>query len=200
MSKILLGVTGSVAAIRCPALADGLIKAGHEVKVAATEASLHFFDPTGLPAGVLHRDADEWPEAGYRRGDPVLHIQLRQWADVLLIAPLDAHTLAKLALGLADNLLTCLARAWDLARPTILAPAMNTLMWNHPATARHLRQVATDRGVDLPDLRDPDAVVARINESGGPLRVVGPVAKTLACGDAGMGGMAEVADVVAAVR
>jgi phosphopantothenoylcysteine decarboxylase len=200
MSKILLGVTGSVAAIRCPALVHGLTAAGHEVKVAATEASLHFFDPAVLPAGALHRDADEWPPRRYERGDPVLHIQLRQWADVILIAPLDAHTLAKLALGLSDNLLTCVARAWDLARPTVLAPAMNTLMWDHPATARHLRQVAADRGVELPDLRDPDAVVARINAAGGLLRVVGPVAKTLACGDAGMGGMAEVADVVAAVR
>jgi len=176
---VLLGVTGSVAAIRTPALAAALRQVGHEVKVVATEPALYFFDASDLPAGSLVRDADEWPGQTWKRGDPVLHIELRKWAEVLLVAPLDANTLAKLALGLADNCLTCVARAWDPARPLILAPAMNTLMWQHPATVRHLRLLAQDWGVAL--------------------RIVEPVDKELACGDVGVGGMAEVAAIVAAI-
>src|SRR5262245_20486764 len=76
--------------------------------------------------------------ASYQRDDPVLHIELRRWADLLVIAPLDANTLAKLAYGLSDNLLTCLYRAWDRRRPIVLAPAMNTFMWENPLTDRHL--------------------------------------------------------------
>ena len=86
------------------------------------------------------------PAPRYRRDDPVLHIAFRQWADLLIVAPLDANTLAKFALGLADNFLTCVFRAWDFAQPVILAPAMNTLMWQSPVTLRHLRQLLDDRG------------------------------------------------------
>jgi phosphopantothenoylcysteine decarboxylase len=179
MAKVLLGVTGSVAAIRTPMLVRELLAERHAVKVAATESSLHFFDPAELPAGVLHRDADEWPATRYQRGDPVLHIDLRNWADLFLIAPLDAHTLAKLALGLCDNLLACVARAWPADKPFVLAPAMNTLMWEQPITARHLAQISDDRK--------------------GRLTVIGPIAKELACGDVGIGGMSEVPDIVGSV-
>jgi phosphopantothenoylcysteine decarboxylase len=179
MAKVLLGVTGSVAAIYTHELVGDLRAAGHEVKVAATEAALYFFDPAPLGAAIV-RDADEWPGDRYRRGDPVLHIELRRWADVLLIAPLDAHTLAKLALGLADNCLTCVYRAWERTRPVVLVPAMNTLMWEHPATARHLRQIAEDVGPSL--------------------RVVPPVSKRLACDDVGPGAMAERDAILSALR
>src|SRR5438876_246416 len=167
MANVLLGVTGSVAAVRTPALFAALARAGHAVRVVATGASLYFFDPADVgpaDAKVVTVDADEWPgrDAGrrYQRDDPVLHIELRRWAELFLIAPLDANTLAKLANGLADNCLTCVWRAWDPGRPVVLAPAMNTLMWQHPATARHLRQLAADAGAipptDLPldDLAD----------------------------------------------
>src|SRR5262245_16724857 len=120
MANILLGVTGSVAAIKTPELVTAIQAAGHELKVVATEPSLYFFDPQALPADVLVLDADEWPGDVYRRGDQVVHIELRKWADVFLIAPLDANTLAKISYGLADNCLTCVARAWDLNRPMIL--------------------------------------------------------------------------------
>jgi len=178
VANVLLGVTGSVAAIYTPELFCDLGAAGHEVKVAATAASLYFFDPAQLAPldsglrnpQVVILDADEWPRDRYHRRDPVLHIELRRWADLLLIAPLDANTLAKLALGLADNTLTCIYRAWDRNRPVVLAPAMNTLMWEHPATSRHLRHVAEDLG--------------------GRLHVVLPVDRQLACDDVGMGAMA----------
>jgi len=200
MANVLLGVTGSVAAIRTPALFDALTEAGHVVKVVATESAFYFFDAKGLPPGTLNRDADEWPGQRYRRDDPVLHIELRKWADVFVIAPLDANTLAKLAYGLADNCLTCVARAWDLAQPMILAPAMNTLMWEHPVTGRHLTELALDRDLSPPDTNDPDQLAAWINIQRGPLRVVGPIEKRLACGDVGIGGMSEVPDIVAVVQ
>src|SRR5436190_20460177 len=144
MARIILGVTGSVAALKAPELFAALRASGHAVRVVATEPALYFFDlaalgPDDPSGGPLFRDADEWPGVRYRRGDPVLHIAFRQWADLLIVAPLDANTLGKFALGLSDNFLTCLFRAWDFSRPVVLAPAMNTLMWQSPVTLRHLR-------------------------------------------------------------
>src|SRR4051794_22358040 len=165
MANVLLGVTGSVAAIRVPELYRQLRLAGHAVKVVATRAALYFFDPAALDAGAVVRDEDEWPgrDEGrlWQRDDPVLHIELRRWADLFAVAPLDANTLAKLANGLSDNCLTCVWRAWDTSRPVVLAPAMNTLMWQHPLTTRHLRQLAADcGGGDVPAGLDIDGVVA----------------------------------------
>jgi phosphopantothenoylcysteine decarboxylase len=193
-------VTGSVAAIRTPALVESLTEAGHAVKVVATEPALYFFDVKELPPGLLHRDADEWPGQRYRRDDPVLHIELRKWADVLLIAPLDANTLAKIAYGLADNCLTCVVRAWDLTQPMILAPAMNTLMWEQTVTVRHLLLLASDRGWTPPDFTTAEELTAWINGRRGTMRIVGPIEKRLACGDIGIGGMSEVPNIVQVVN
>ena len=116
-------------------------------------------------------------------------------------APLDANTLAKLAVGLCDNCLTCVWRAWDVARPVVLAPAMNTLMWQHPFTRRHLRTIAADAGAGhIPAHLADDALINQINDRSPTLRVVSPVNKALACGDTGIGGLADVADIVAAVQ
>ncbi|MBI2804009.1 MAG: phosphopantothenoylcysteine decarboxylase [Planctomycetes bacterium] len=183
MAKVLLGVTGSVAAIYTQDLFADLRQAGHDVKIVATRSALYFFDPLAVeptPEGERNRDVvvldeDEWPGHRYQRGDPVMHIELRRWADVLLIAPCDANTLAKLALGISDNCLTCIYRAWDRTRPVILAPAMNTLMWEHPATERHLTQLTAD-------LRSA-------------LHVIAPITKKLACEDVGVGAMAERAEI-----
>jgi phosphopantothenoylcysteine decarboxylase len=204
MANVLVGATGSVAAIRTPDLFSALGAAGHAVKVVATESALYFFDPRELPPGALVRDADEWPrraEGGtYRRDDPVLHIELRRWAELLLVAPLDANTLAKLACGLADNCLTCVWRAWDPARPAILAPAMNTLMWDHPLTRRHLGQLASDYADPPPPPHlDADGLIDWVNAHARRLSIVAPQSKRLACGDVGLGAMAEVPDLVAAV-
>src|SRR5919109_5276784 len=103
MANVLLGVTGSVAAIKAPELYAALREAGHAVRVVATRAATYFFAPAAiepLPGGgrnpaIVSLDEDEWPGARYARGDDVLHIELRRWGDVLLIAPLDANTLAK---------------------------------------------------------------------------------------------------------
>lgn len=206
MARILLGVTGSVAALKAPELHQALAQAGHSVRVVATQAALYFFRREQMPPGVLYTDADEWPRRSfadiYQREDPVLHIELRRWADLLLLAPLDANTLAKLACGLADNCLTCVFRAWDLGKPVLLAPAMNTLMWEHPATRRHLLSLlelflgptpAAVQGLALADLVD------FINRQPLPLKILGPIAKRLACGDVGTGAMQEVEAIAAAV-
>jgi phosphopantothenoylcysteine decarboxylase len=211
MANVLLGVTGSVAAIRTPMLFGALRRAGHQMRVVATDAALYFFNPAELdPAhsarnpAVVTVDADEWPgrDAGrrYRRDDPVLHIELRRWADLLVIAPLDANTLAKLANGMADNCLTCVWRAWDVTKPVVLAPAMNTLMWEHPLTTRHLRQLAADAAGALPPEPSPEELIDWINAHAGTLRIVAPITKQLACGDTGAGAMAEVAVIADTVK
>jgi phosphopantothenoylcysteine decarboxylase len=228
VANVLLGVTGSVAAVRVPALYGRLKERGHQVKIVATTAALYFFDPASIePADpakptrnpeVVVLDEDEWPgrAAGgrYRVGDPVTHIELRRWADLFALAPLDANTLAKLANGLADNCLTCVWRAWDPARPVVLAPAMNTLMWEHPLTGRHLRRLAEDAAGGAVPLTPPplppgergrgegddlDRLLEWINVNCPRLRVVPPQSKRLACGDVGIGALAEVDDVAAAV-
>jgi phosphopantothenoylcysteine decarboxylase len=197
MANVLLGVTGSVAAIKTPELKQALLAAGHEVRILATRAATHFFDVKAV--GAL-TDDDEWPEQGYTRGDAVLHIDLRRWADTLVLAPLDANTLAKLAVGLCDNALTCVWRAWNNTRPVVFAPAMNTLMWQHPFTRRHLRSVAADFGAGhLPGHLSEDDLIPLMNDRCKGLRVVPPVSKELACGDIGVGAMGSVADIVTAV-
>jgi phosphopantothenoylcysteine decarboxylase len=211
MAKVLLGVTGSVAGILTPSLFQALKESGHHVKVVATQAALYFFDPAALDgiSGKRNPDAvilddDEWPgrdaNLRWQRGEPVLHIELRRWADALAIAPLDANTLAKLALGVCDNCLTCVWRAWDRSRPVVLAPAMNTLMWEHPATVRHLRQIAADLGAEPPQELAQAEVIDWINANAPTLKIVQPVSKRLACDDVGLGAMAALGDIVSAIK
>lgn len=202
MARVLLGVTGSVAAIRTEPLVELLRASGHDVELIVTRAARYFVGDVDHVAGAkVHRDEDEWPAGGYHRGDPVLHIELRRRAEVFVVAPLDAQTLAKFALGLSDNLLTCVYRAWDFARPLILAPAMNTLMWESPVTRRHFAQILEDRGDGTVDagwaLDSVSDVFARHAPS---IVVVPPQAKMLACGDMGMGAMADVPAIARAVQ
>jgi len=214
MARLILGVTGSVAAIKTPELLVALRAAGHDVRVVATGPSLYFFDPAaidravvdpatneGPPGRWLFRDDDEWPGVRYQRGDEVPHIAMRNWADLLIVAPLDANTLAKFALGLSDNGLTCLFRAWDFAKPVVLAPAMNTMMWQSPVTRRHLAQLLEDRAtVSAPSdwvLDEAPTIFARHAPG---IVLVPPQAKRLACGDVGLGAMAEVVAIAEVVR
>jgi len=201
MANVLLGVTGSVAAIHTRLLFDELKQAGYSVKVVATAASLYFFNPVELDSSpsrnpdVVIVDEDEWPGRdegrSYHRTDKVLHIELRRWADLLLIAPLDANTLAKLACGLSDNCLTCVWRAWDRSRPVVLAPAMNTLMWEHPFTRRHLLSLAEDFASAPPPGMSLEDAMEWIHGHCPALRIVAPVSKRLACDDVGVGALAE---------
>lgn len=163
--NILLGVTGSVAAVLTDKLVAELEKLG-EVKVIFTDSVYHFND--GHSIKNLYTDKDEW-ESFKKVGDPILHIELRKWADVFLIAPCTANTMSKLANGLCDNLLTNVAMAWDYKKRFVIAPACNTHMWDNLITKRNI-SVLTGLGV----------------------RIISPVEKTLACGDTGIGAMADV--------
>lgn len=175
-THVLLVTTGSVASIKAPLIVKELLRYRNvRVEVVSTKSSLTFFDAKDVEeAGSrVWTDDDEWSES-YKIGDPILHIELRRWADIVLIAPCSANTLAKIAGGFCDNLVTSLLRALSPTTPTYIFPAMNTLMYEHPLTAEHLRVV-----------RD----VIRYN-------VVGPIGKNLACGDAGLGAMTEWRDIV----
>lgn len=115
-------------------------------------------------------------------GDPILHIDLRNWADLMLIAPLSAHTLAKIANGLCDDTLSCVVRAWSFEKPLILAPAMNTAMWDHPLTKRQLDEVQS------------------FGRKDSSVHIVAPQVKLLACGELGNGALAEVDEIIGSVR
>jgi phosphopantothenoylcysteine decarboxylase len=175
--NVLLGVTGSVAAIKAKEIYEGLCTR-YNVRIVATGSALKFLRTIdGFDPAIVFRDDDEWDE-WKRVGDAVLHIDLRRWADVLVIAPLSANSLAKIANGLCDNLLTCIVRAWDYRNPLLVAPAMNTMMWENPVTKKHL-----DTCEEL-----------------GCREVIGPIHKTLACGDVGVGAMAEPTEILACVE
>ncbi|KAH9891851.1 flavoprotein [Cubamyces lactineus] len=177
-THVLLITTGSVASIKAPLIVAELLTYHNvKVEVVATEESLSFYHPDDIEkAGArVWRDVDEWgPNGEYKLGDPILHIELRRWADVVLIAPCSANTLAKIANGLCDNLATSLLRALAPTIPTYVFPAMNTLMYEHPLTEQHLRVVR-------------DLI---------KYTVVGPIGKKLACGDVGLGAMTEWRDIV----
>jgi phosphopantothenoylcysteine decarboxylase len=178
--NILLGLTGSVASTLGSKLLEKLNEVGNVI-VVQTERSKNFVkieDLVRVGAHGIYHDNDEWA-GGYEKGDEVLHIKLRKWADVMVVAPLSANTLAKVANGISDNLLTSILRAWDMKKPCVFAPAMNTLMWEHPATAKH---------------------IATLKEWFEDLNIVQPCVKTLACGDNGVGAMADVSAIQQAAK
>ncbi|XP_063695928.1 phosphopantothenoylcysteine decarboxylase [Culicoides brevitarsis] len=177
--NILIACTGSVATIKLPLLVQKLQEKSSdiEIKVICTDKAKHFMETVpDLPSNVqILSDADEW-SAWNKRGDPVVHIDLGKWADLMVIAPLDANSLAKIASGICDNLLLCTVRAWDFAKPLLFCPAMNTRMWDHPLTRQHIDILKSWGFVEVPC-----------------------VAKTLMCGDTGNGAMAEVETIVTEV-
>ncbi len=156
MARILLGVCGGIAAYKAVELTRLAIAAGHSVRVVQTETAERFVGRatfegiTGAPALVSEWERD--PARGAYPGDPapdhapISHLELVRRADILAIAPASANTLAKLAAGIADNLLTSAALA--LRAPLVLAPAMNDRMWEHPATRANLR-ILSDRGAKV---------------------------------------------------
>ena len=139
--KILIGISGGIAAYKVCEVVSTLAKAGAQVRVILTEAAQEFITPLSLATLSRHpayTDRDFWQPTHSRP----LHIELGEWAEILVIAPLTANTLAKLAGGFADNLLTNTVLASRC--PILLAPAMNTDMWEQLAVQRNWRQVLTD--------------------------------------------------------
>ncbi len=130
--RIVLGVTGGIAAHRAADLASRLTKGGFDVRVVMTADAQRFITP--LPFKTLSRNpviADLYDEA---EGWKPQHIELADSADLLLIAPATANIIAKLAHGIADDALTCIALALNPSARVLVAPAMNGKMWQHPAT------------------------------------------------------------------
>jgi phosphopantothenoylcysteine decarboxylase / phosphopantothenate---cysteine ligase len=186
VARVLLGVTGGIAAYKAVELVRLALAAGHQVRVIQTPDSLQFVGRatfegiTGAPVLVDEFEPD--PARGAYPGEPapdhapISHLELVARCEVLCVAPASANTLAKLATGLADNLLTSAALA-NVA-PLVLAPAMNNRMWEHPATRRNV-ETLTERGA----------------------RLVGPDTGALASkGEWGAGRLAEPARILEAIE
>ena len=134
--NVVLGVTGSIAAHKAVDLASQLAKQGCEVRVVMTADALRFV--TALPFKTLSRHPVVTGLYDEEEGWKPAHIQLADEADLLLVAPATANTIAKLAHGLADDALTCSALALNPRAKILIAPAMNGKMWLHPATQQNV--------------------------------------------------------------
>jgi phosphopantothenoylcysteine decarboxylase/phosphopantothenate--cysteine ligase len=173
--KVLLGVCGGIAAYRACDLVRRLREAGDDVSVVMTAAATRFVTPltfatlSGRPVGTsLFDDSTE----------EIDHIRLARWPDLIVVAPATANSIARLAHGLADDLLSTVILAANREVPILLAPAMNTAMWDNPLVQRNMDILkGTER-----------------------FEVVPPVEKTLACGETGVGGLAGEEDLLAAIR
>ncbi|KAK5095622.1 hypothetical protein LTS08_008015 [Lithohypha guttulata] len=199
---ILLAASGSVATIKLPLIAQALARYENvSIRIIMTENARNFLqgqaeeqphlDSLVKVPGIdgIYFDPDEWSKP-WVRGDKILHIELRRWAHLLLIAPLSANTMAKMANGMSDNLLLSVIRAWDTTgmidmqkKHIMIAPAMNTAMWRHPITKKQLRSIQQDWTDD-----EESSVIT-----------LKPVEKELACGDTGAGAMMDWNQIVARV-
>jgi phosphopantothenoylcysteine decarboxylase/phosphopantothenate--cysteine ligase len=162
--RVLLGITGGVAAYKSAALVRLLVRAGLDVRVVMTEAATRFLTPMTLQALSGQKVWTDLWDPGVR--DHMAHIELSRDRDLIVVAPATAHFIAKVALGLADDLLASLVLAREC--PLLIAPAMNRQMWEQPATQRNVRAL---RG---------DGVL-----------IVGPAVGDQACGETGPGRMVE---------
>jgi phosphopantothenoylcysteine decarboxylase/phosphopantothenate--cysteine ligase len=146
--RLVLGLSGGIAAYKAAELLRLLVKAGAGVRVVMTEAATHFITPATMQALSNQPVVLQQWDAGEPNG--MAHINLTRGADAVIVAPASADFIAKLAQGRADEILSllCLARPAQ-ACPLLLAPAMNREMWAHPATQRNLAQVAADGAVVL---------------------------------------------------
>jgi phosphopantothenoylcysteine synthetase/decarboxylase len=144
--NIVLGVTGSIAAYKAADLASQLTKANCDVHVVLTADALKFITP--LPFKTLSRNPVMTDLYDEENGWKPMHIKLADEADLLLIAPATANVLAKLAHGIADDAMTCIALALNQKAKILIAPAMNGKMWNHVATQQNV-SVLKSRGVEF---------------------------------------------------
>lgn len=203
---LLLASSGSVATIKLPHILRELSRHNDlSIRIVLTKAAENFLAGQSAEQPLLkslynvknvdgiYRDEDEW-DRPWVRGGGVLHIELRRWADILVIAPLSANSMAKMTVGLADSLLLSVVRAWDTSgeieasrkKRIVLFPAMNTAMWRHPVTRKQIQILANDWALD--------------EEHDGWIELLRPVEKTLACGDTGDGAMREWTEVVSVIE
>ena len=166
--KIVLGISGGIAAYKSAELVRALIQEGAEVQVVMSESAMQFITPVTMQAlSGKPVYSSQWDA---RITNNMAHIELSREADAILIAPASADLMAKLSLGLADDLLTTMCLARDC--PLLIAPAMNLQMWGHPATQRSLKRL------------EDDGVI-----------VLGPGSGDQACGEVGMGRMLEPSEL-----
>ena len=144
--KIILGVTGSIAAHKAADLASLLTKAKCDVRVVMTADAQHFITP--LPFKTLTRNPVVTSLYDEDEGWKPTHIELADAADLLVIAPATANVIAKLAQGIADDALTCIALALNPKAKILIAPAMNGKMWQHAATQANVK-ILKSRGVEF---------------------------------------------------
>ncbi len=171
MKKILLGITGSISAYKSADITNQLVKLGYQVDVIMTKSSTHFITPLTLQSlskRAVHTDVMQEKEPAV-----INHIELAKQADLLLVAPATANILGKLANGIADDLLSTVAMALPAQTPKLLAPAMNTNMYQNPINQKNL----------------------------GILKSVGyqeiePRESLLACGDFGKGALADTQVII----
>ena len=223
--NILLAATGSVAAIKYWHLFSDLLKIG-DVKGVLTDKAKFFTDKAKFfpdrnyaDDHKIYTDKNEWE--WYEVGNPIVHIELKDWADILVIAPLSANTLTKMSVGICDNLLTSIYYAWPKNKNIVVAPAMNTDMWNNRLTREHISKLE-NRHTYCRKLTEEEqscydqnkgyinfkktayqkiekglfSSVVSINR----FKVVEPVEGKLACGTTGIGAMAPLSDIVQAVK
>ena len=166
--KIVLGISGGIAAYKSAELVRALIQEGAEVQVVMSESAMQFITPVTMQAlSGKPVYSSQWDA---RITNNMAHIELSRGADAILIAPASADLMAKLSLGLADDLLTTMCLARDC--PLLIAPAMNLQMWGHSATQRSLKRL------------EDDGVI-----------VLGPGSGDQACGEVGMGRMLEPSEL-----
>ena len=175
MANILLAVTGSISAYKAADLTNQLTKLGHQVKILMTPAATAFITPLTLQ--VLSKQAVLVEVMTEDDPKQIQHIDLGKEADLFLVAPASANTIAKLAIGLADNMVTSTALALPQGTKKILAPAMNTKMLEHPATQRNLK-LLQDYGY----------------------QIIQPRHATLACGDQGSGALASIETILTTIQ
>ena len=175
MTQITLAVTGSISAYKAADITSQLTKLGLEVKVLMTPATRKFITPLTLQVLSKHQvGLDVMIEDDPQR---IEHIDIGKETDLFLVAPASANTIAKLAMGLADNMVTSTALALPQTTKKLLAPAMNTKMLEHPATQRNLK-LLQDYGY----------------------QIIQPREALLACGDKGSGALASVETILETVK
>lgn len=180
--NILLCVTGSISAYKTPSIANALVKSGHSVKVILTSSALKFIGKMSFTA----QGFDTYIDKDEDNTNNVLHIDLITWSDTVLVAPLSANTLSKVANGITDSLLTSVLRAFPFNsdKKLILAPAMNTDMYTHPITSIHMNTIKQFFPSNSKD----------------NFLIISPVEKKLACGVIGIGALAPINDIILAVE
>lgn len=212
---VLLACTGSVATIKLPLILQQLSHHDISIRIILSDSASQFLQGQSAEqpsvssllsiknVDAIYTDQDEWT-LPWTRGADILHIELRRWADIMIIVPLSANSMAKMVNGMADNLVLSVARAWDTTgildplrphlppslrtsngkKPLLVAPAMNTAMWAHPITHKQTSVLADEWGIS----------------AGGWIDFIRPIEKELACGDTGGGAMREWKEIVAIIR